>query len=75
MSSRSKNISTFLLGAAVGLVVGYFLNSEKVDEVISDLKEKANQWKDELEEQLGKGKELVDDLSAKVTEVIGKDLK
>lgn len=70
MSKRSKEISSFLLGAAVGLVMGYFLNSGKVNEVVDDLKGKAAKWKDQLDKQLDKGKDWIHHLGTENEEGI-----
>lgn len=49
MNSSSKLLAGFIIGAAVGAAVGYFLNSDKKDEVIDSLKDKVNEWKDKVQ--------------------------
>ncbi|RFS23369.1 hypothetical protein DVR12_10150 [Chitinophaga silvatica] len=63
MSNSSKAVVSFIVGAAVGVAVGYFLNSDKKDELIGKLKDqsdrlkekwrkKKDQFQDELENEL-----------------------
>jgi gas vesicle protein len=58
--NNNKLLMAFLAGAAVGAAVGYFLNSDKKDELVEDLKEGAASLKQTIEEGLGKVKDLVD---------------
>jgi hypothetical protein len=67
MSSKSKELATFILGAAVGMAIGYFINADKRDEFISTLKTKAGELKDGLQDQFDKGKDLLDGLTSKVS--------
>ncbi len=50
----------FLAGAAVGAAVGYFLNSDKKDELVDDLKEGAASLKKIFDDNFGKVKDIVD---------------
>ena len=59
-NNNSKLLMAFLAGAAVGVAVGYFLNSDKKDELVEDMKEGAARLKHTLEEGLGKVKDIVD---------------
>jgi Tfp pilus assembly protein PilO len=59
-NNNSKLLMAFLAGAAVGVAVGYFLNSDKKDELVEDLKEGATRLKHTFEEGLGKVKDIVD---------------
>jgi hypothetical protein len=63
MSNSSKAVVSFIVGAAVGVAVGYFLNSDKKDELLEKLKDqsdklkdkwrkKKDQFQDELENEL-----------------------
>jgi len=58
-----KIILAFVVGAAIGTLVGYFLNSNKKDELLTELKEGATDLKDGLSDSLGKAKEFVDNLN------------
>ena len=63
MSNSSKAVVSFIVGAAVGVAVGYFLNSDKKDELVEKLKNQSDrlkekwrkrkdQFQDELENEL-----------------------
>ena len=47
-NSHSKIILALLAGAAIGVAIGYFLNSDKKDEIVDDLKQGASKLKDDL---------------------------
>ncbi|MVT07181.1 YtxH domain-containing protein [Chitinophaga tropicalis] len=47
-SNTSKAVVSFIVGAAVGVAVGYFLNSDKKDELVDKLKYQAGRLKDKL---------------------------
>jgi Tfp pilus assembly protein PilO len=57
MAKSSKAVVTFIVGAAVGVAVGYFLNSDKKDELVDKLKSQA----DRLKEKFRKKKEQYED--------------
>ncbi len=61
---RDKNkgnlILAFLAGAAVGTAIGYFLNSDKKDELVEDLKEGAASLKKAINDNLGTVKGIFD---------------
>lgn len=61
-NNNSKIILALLAGAAVGIAIGYFLNSDKKEELLNDLKEGASNFKDDLAEQFEKGKSILEDL-------------
>ncbi|NIG52375.1 YtxH domain-containing protein [Chitinophaga sp. Cy-1792] len=46
MSNSSKAVVSFIVGAAVGVAVGYFLNSDKKDELVDRMKFQADKLKD-----------------------------
>jgi hypothetical protein len=63
MSTSSKAVVSFIVGAAVGVEVGYFLNSDNKDELVEKLKDQSeklkekwrkrkDQFQDELENEL-----------------------
>ncbi len=60
--NNSKILLALLAGAAVGVAIGYFLNSDKKDEIISDLKEGASKLKNDLAEKFEIGKTILEDL-------------
>ena len=59
-NNSSKLLMAFLAGAAVGAAVGYFLNSDKKDELVEDLKEGAANLKKAFNDNFGKVKDIVD---------------
>jgi gas vesicle protein len=59
-NNNSKLLMAFLAGAAVGAAVGYFLNSDKKDELVEDLKEGAANLKKVFDNNFGKVKDIVD---------------
>jgi Tfp pilus assembly protein PilO len=48
MSRSSKAVVSFIVGAAVGVAVGYFLNSDKKDELVEKLKSQTDRLKDKF---------------------------
>lgn len=48
MSRSSKAVVSFIVGAAVGVAVGYFLNSDKKDELVEKLRSQADRLKDKF---------------------------
>jgi len=59
-NNNSRLLMAFLAGAAVGAAVGYFLNSDKKDELVDDLKEGAASLKKAFDNSLEKVKDIVD---------------
>ena len=57
--NNAKVLMAFLAGAAVGAAVGYFLNSNRKDELVSDLQDGVSNLKDEVDEGLGKARDFV----------------
>jgi Tfp pilus assembly protein PilO len=50
-SNSSKAVVSFIVGAAVGVAVGYFLNSDKKDELVDKLKFQADKLKDKFKKR------------------------
>ena len=59
-NNGTKILLAFIAGAAVGAAIGYFLNSDNKEEVINDLKEGASKLRNDIEENISKAKDLVD---------------
>ncbi|ATL46598.1 hypothetical protein COR50_05050 [Chitinophaga caeni] len=57
MSKNSKAVVSFIVGAAVGVAVGYFLNSDAKDDMVSKLRYEA----DKLKEKFRRKKEQFED--------------
>ncbi|HEY0609133.1 MAG TPA: YtxH domain-containing protein [Chitinophaga sp.] len=51
MSNSSKAVVSFIVGAAVGVAVGYFLNSDKKDELVEKLKYQTDKLKDRFKKK------------------------
>lgn len=61
-NNNSKILLALLAGAAVGVAIGYFLNSNKKDELLNDIKDSATKIKDDLADKFEKGKTILDNL-------------
>jgi uncharacterized protein YicC (UPF0701 family) len=74
MSVTSKHLATFILGAAAGIALNKYIQTEEGEKLMEDLKEKGNALKDEAEAALEKAPQYFEDLktgaSAKMNEVI-----
>ncbi|KAA2245033.1 hypothetical protein F0L74_03475 [Chitinophaga agrisoli] len=51
MSNSSKAVVSFIVGAAVGVAVGYFLNSDKKDELVEKLRYQSDKLKDRFKKR------------------------
>lgn len=67
-NNGTKILLAFIAGAAVGAAIGYFLNSDKKEEVINDLKEGASKLKKDVEENISMAKDLVDNFRKGATD-------
>ena len=67
-NNGTKIVLAFIAGAAVGAAIGYFLNSDKKEEVLNDLKEGASKLKNDIEENLAKAKDLVNSFTKTSTD-------
>ncbi|MGZ6521328.1 MAG: YtxH domain-containing protein [Bacteroidia bacterium] len=67
-NDNSKLLLALLGGVAIGVAIGYFLNSDKKDEIVDNLKEKASKLKEDLSEEIDKGKSIIEDLKNSVEE-------
>ena len=61
-NNNSKILLALLAGAAVGVAIGYFLNSGKKDELLNTIKDGASKLKDDLADTFGKGKTSTDNV-------------
>jgi Tfp pilus assembly protein PilO len=59
-NNNSKILLALLAGAAVGVTIGYFLNSDKKDELLNDLKKGAAKLKDDFAEKFEQGKTIIE---------------
>ncbi len=82
MTSGQKFLGGILLGVAAGVAIALFINSDKGQEIISDISDAAGDAKDnikgkysdlgkQLKDLLKKGKRVLDDVEDKVSEYAG----
>jgi len=50
-NNSSKAVVSFIVGAAVGVAVGYLLNTDKRDEIVEKLKFQADKLKDKFKKR------------------------
>jgi uncharacterized membrane-anchored protein YhcB (DUF1043 family) len=67
-NENSKLLLALLGGVAIGVAIGYFLNSDKKDEIVDNLKEKASKLKEDLSDEIDKGKSIIEELKNSVEE-------
>lgn len=67
-NNGTKILLAFVAGAAVGAAIGYFLNSDKKEEILTDLKENGSKLLQDIEENLGKVKEMVGNFRKNTTD-------
>lgn len=74
MSVTSKHLATFILGAAAGIALNKYVQTEEGEKFMEDLKAKGNELKDEAEAAIEKAPQYFEDLkngaSTKMSEVI-----
>ncbi|HET9057213.1 MAG TPA: hypothetical protein VFN30_10240 [Chitinophagaceae bacterium] len=72
MSVGAKHIATFLLGAAAGLAAAKYMSmtEEEKEKFMSDLKDKANSFKEEAEGAWTKTRDYFEELRTKGTDAI-----
>lgn len=59
---NSKHLATFILGAAAGMALHKYLQTEEGEKMLNDLKLKANDLKSQAEEALEKAPEYFENL-------------
>jgi hypothetical protein len=69
MSNSGKTLAGFIIGAAVGVAVGYFLNSDMKDEYVEAVKDKAGKLKEKAGELKNKVKDKLSRASDQIEEV------
>ncbi|HEX5555906.1 MAG TPA: hypothetical protein VFX43_21865 [Chitinophagaceae bacterium] len=67
--SKSSKMATLICGVAMGVAIGYFLNSEKKDEYLDIAKEKAGKLKEKAGELKNKVKDKLNKKSDELEEV------
>lgn len=59
---NAKHLATFVLGAAAGVALHKYLQTEEGEKVLNDLKIKGNQLKDDAEQAIDKAPEYFEKL-------------
>ena len=67
---NAKHLATFVLGAAAGVALHKYLQTEEGEKALEDLKQKAGQFKDEAEEAIDKAPEYFEELKTKGSEAL-----
>lgn len=67
---NSKHLATFILGAAAGVALQKYLQTEEGEKLAEELKAKASQFKEEAEGHLEKAPEYFEQLKEKGTSVL-----
>lgn len=70
MSLNSKHLATFIIGAAAGVALHKYLQTEDGEKLLEDLKSKASELKGEAEEALDKAPEYFEELKTKGAETL-----
>jgi hypothetical protein len=63
---NAKHLATFLLGAAAGVALNKYLQTEEGEKALADLKIKAGQFKEEAEQAMDKAPEYFEKLKTEV---------
>jgi hypothetical protein len=69
---NNKHIATFILGALAGLAAGKYasMSDEEKEKLMANLKEKANNLKDDAVKTAGQAKDYFSELTTKGTDAI-----
>jgi uncharacterized protein YicC (UPF0701 family) len=70
MSVSAKHLATFILGAAAGVALNKYLQTEEGEKLMEDLKEKGSQLKTEAEEVINNAPEYFEKLKAEGTTML-----
>jgi uncharacterized protein YicC (UPF0701 family) len=75
MGVNQKHLATFILGAAAGVAINKYLNSEEGEKMMESLKEKGSQLKSEAESAVDRAPQYFEELrtgaNAKFNEIVG----
>lgn len=69
---NAKHLATFILGAAAGVALHKYLQTEEGEKMFEDLKSKANDLKSEAEEAMDKMPEYFEQLKSQGSEALNK---
>ena len=70
MAVNAKHLATFILGAAAGVALNKYAQTEEGQKLMTDLKEKGMQLKTEAEEAVDHAPDYFDNLKAKLSDML-----
>jgi lambda repressor-like predicted transcriptional regulator len=70
MAVNAKDLATFILGAAAGVALNKYLQSEDGEKMMADLKEKGTQLKSEAEGAIDHAPEYFEKLKSQLAEML-----
>jgi lambda repressor-like predicted transcriptional regulator len=70
MSVNAKHLATFILGAAAGVALNKYAQTEEGQKMVADLKEKGLQLKSEAEEAVDNAPEYFEKLKNQLAEML-----
>jgi hypothetical protein len=70
MSVTAKHLATFILGAAAGVALNKYLQTEEGEKFMDDLKEKGGKFKSEAEDALNHAPEYFEKLKTEGTALL-----
>lgn len=70
MSVTAKHLATFILGAAAGVALNKYLQTEEGEKFLEDLKEKGGKFKAEAEDALNHAPEYFEKLKTEGTSLL-----
>ncbi len=70
MSVSAKNLATFILGAAAGVALNKYLQTEEGEKLMEDLKEKGTKFKTEAEEAINNAPDYFEKLKTEGTAML-----
>ena len=70
MAVNAKHLATFILGAAAGVALNKYLQTEDGEKMMADLKEKGTQLKAEAEGAVDHAPEYFDKLKTQLAEIL-----
>ncbi|MBO0934727.1 YtxH domain-containing protein [Fibrella aquatilis] len=70
MAVNAKHLATFILGAAAGVALNKYMQTEEGEKMMADLKEKGTQLKTEAEGAIDNAPEYFEKLKAQLAEML-----
>ena len=70
MAVNAKHLATFILGAAAGVALNKYMQTEEGEKMMADLKEKGTQLKAEAEGAVDHAPEYFDKLKTQLAEIL-----